>query len=299
MYFLGNYIKLGIEKTTIMLNDEIAEKIKSFVYQQPRSMAEIAFHIDKNWRTADRYVEEIISKTGYLRTKTFREGSRGALKVVYWNNTEKVYATDVQKELFEKIERAIDKSDFSPFDIYQYVDSEKRKAYSDVIEDEKTYDYDIGSLVPFFEEAEKNILIFAGNMSLIHLEGKGKKIIDYMGEAVDRGVRIQIITNITQADMKNVESVLALNNGLSKPLVEIRHDISPLRAYIFDDNVIRLGEVDANFRKEGQISGVLCTYYEIRDTVWVRWMQDLFWKDFHHAILAKRRIDSLRTIGFR
>ena len=48
--------------------------------------------------------------------------------MVYWNNTEKIYSTDVQEKLFKQIEAGIDKSDFSPFEIYQFVDAEKRKA---------------------------------------------------------------------------------------------------------------------------------------------------------------------------
>src|SRR3989344_211715 len=42
-----------------MINSEIVKKIEDFVYAKPRSVQEIAQNIEKNWRTADRYIKEI------------------------------------------------------------------------------------------------------------------------------------------------------------------------------------------------------------------------------------------------
>ena len=116
----------------MVLDTQTMEKIKALVYQRPRNINEIAIALNKNWRTVDRYIEEITQKTGSIKTLTFREGTRGALKIVYWNNTEKIYSTDIQEELFKKIEMGISKSDFSPFEIYQYIDSDKRKGYYEI-----------------------------------------------------------------------------------------------------------------------------------------------------------------------
>ena len=66
-----------------MLTQETIKKIESFVFKQPRSIQEIAQHINKNWRTADRYVNEIQDNFGTVSTKVFRKGTRGALKIVY------------------------------------------------------------------------------------------------------------------------------------------------------------------------------------------------------------------------
>ena len=112
-----------------MLDSKLIKKICDFIYIKPRSIQEIAFHIQKNWRTADSYVERISKEQGNLAVRTFREGSRGALKIVYWNNIEKIHSNDFQDRLFKKIEIAKDKKDFSPFDIYQYVDENKRHAF--------------------------------------------------------------------------------------------------------------------------------------------------------------------------
>jgi len=60
-----------------MLNRQLIDKIEQFVYQKPRSIQEIAFLIDKNWRTADRYIIEIEKEYGTLATRIFRKGTRG------------------------------------------------------------------------------------------------------------------------------------------------------------------------------------------------------------------------------
>src|ERR1041385_7337924 len=104
-----------------MLTKEMEKKILQYVYAQPRSMQEIARHISKNWRTANSYVEKIMSESGALATKSFREGTRGALKIVYWNTVEKINHSEFQERLFKRIENGRRKQDFSPLDIYNYV----------------------------------------------------------------------------------------------------------------------------------------------------------------------------------
>ena len=74
-----------------MLDSKIIKKINNFVYQKPRTIQEISLLIKKNWRTADRYVEQISKEQGTLLVRTFREGTRGALKIVFWNNIEKIH----------------------------------------------------------------------------------------------------------------------------------------------------------------------------------------------------------------
>ena len=66
-----------------MLNNETIKKIENFVYSKPRSVSEVAKHLNKNWRTIDRYVKEIEKEFGTVATRTFRGGTRGALQIVY------------------------------------------------------------------------------------------------------------------------------------------------------------------------------------------------------------------------
>ena len=73
-----------------LINDSLVQSIfdpslNDFVYARPRTIQEISQLIDKNWRTADRYVDKIAKEEGTLAVRTFRGGTRGALKVVYWN----------------------------------------------------------------------------------------------------------------------------------------------------------------------------------------------------------------------
>ena len=112
----------------MVFDSRIAKKINDFVYQKPRTIQEIALLIGKNWRTADSYVERISQEQGTISTKTFREGTRGALKIAFWNNIEKIHSSSFQERLFKQIESGKGKRDFSPSDIYQYVDKTKKRA---------------------------------------------------------------------------------------------------------------------------------------------------------------------------
>ncbi|MFH1308006.1 MAG: hypothetical protein ABIH72_04095, partial [archaeon] len=86
-----------------MLNSNIIRKIEEFVYTKPRSIQEISQHINKSWRTADRYIQEIEKEFGTISTRTFRGGTRGALKIVYWSSVEKISSSVFQQKLEKDI----------------------------------------------------------------------------------------------------------------------------------------------------------------------------------------------------
>ena len=50
-------------------------KIEEFVYSKPRSIQEISNFLEKNWRTADRYIEEIEKNFGTISTRVFKGGN--------------------------------------------------------------------------------------------------------------------------------------------------------------------------------------------------------------------------------
>ncbi|MBI4141804.1 hypothetical protein HY484_02695, partial [Candidatus Woesearchaeota archaeon] len=102
-----------------MLTKETTDKILDFVRQKPRTVQEIRHLLQKNWRTADRYVDTISQETGLISTRTFREGSRGALKIVFWNSIDTAKGSAYQERLLQRILHGKHKEDFSPFDIYQ------------------------------------------------------------------------------------------------------------------------------------------------------------------------------------
>ena len=118
---------LPLKKESLKEYSKIIKKIEDFVYSKPRNVQEIAEHIDKNWRTADRYVSEIKKEFGTVSTSVFREGTRGALKIVYWSSMEKVSSSVFQQKLEDEIMKGKAKEDFYPFDIFQHVPDKNKK----------------------------------------------------------------------------------------------------------------------------------------------------------------------------
>jgi hypothetical protein len=158
-----------------MLNAETIKKIEDFVYSKPRSIQEIAKHINKNWRTAARYVEEIEKEFGTISTRTFREGTRGALKIVYWASIEKVSSSVFQEKLAKEIETFKRKEDFSAFDIYQHIPDKNKKVNAEQSEEEaKT---NLNELKYYLEKTQKQLLSFSGNLSWLNLKNKKIKIL--------------------------------------------------------------------------------------------------------------------------
>jgi len=287
LYFRKFYKKLAINEG--MLDSKTIKKISEFVYIKPRTIQEIAFHINKNWRTADTYVEKISKEQGIIASRTFRGGTRGALKIAYWNNVEKIHSSEFQERLFKRIEIARDKKDFSPFDIYQYVDESKRSAFlEEQKEDTITAKQD---LVNALRSAESQVLIFSGNLSWVNaIQGK-MKIIDVFEELAENNVSIKILCNVDLDSMKNIQKMLQINYKLKKEMIEIRHAEQPFRAFIVDNKWARF--------KERKISGkdkLNHIFYDIIDEEWVEWIQKVFWNIFRTSIKADKRVKDIETI---
>jgi hypothetical protein len=284
-----------------MLDSKLIKKICDFVYIKPRSIQEIAFHIEKNWRTADSYVNKIITEQGNLAIRNFREGSRGALKIVYWNNIEKIHSNDFQERLFKKIEIAKNRSDFSPFDIYQYVDKTKRHAFL-----EEQSEYTITSkqdLVTAMQSSEKQLLIFSGNLSWVNAIQDKKKIIDVFEELSNRNVSIKVLCQVNLESIKNIQKLLELNNKLNKNTIEIRHCEQPFRAFIIDNKLARFKEsrkvtndILDNTNSKNMTIKKAYIFYEITDEEWILWIQKVFWNLFRTSIDAKNRIKDIESI---
>jgi len=276
-----------------MIDSKLVKKICDFIYIKPRSIQEIAFHIQKNWRTADSYVDKIITEHGNLSVRTFREGSRGALKIVYWNNVEKIHSNDFQERLFKKIETANDKKDFSPFDIYQYVEPERRRAFL-----ERQSEYTITSkqdLVGAMRRAEKQLIIFSGNLSWVNAVQDKKKIIDIFEELTERNVSIKVLCQVNLESIKNIQKLLELNDKIHKNLIEIRHCEQPFRAFIVDNIFVRFKE-SRNIENAKKDGGKTYIFYEISDGEWIEWIQKVFWNLFRTSISAQNRIKDIESI---
>jgi hypothetical protein len=210
-----------------MLNEETVQRIEEFVFDQPRSIQEIAQHLGRNWRTADRYVEEIRASYGTISTRTFRGGTRGALKVVYWAAVEKIKGTVFQERLEQEILAARRKEDFSAFDIFQHVDAKKANATVEKAPSEDKTDY--SELVSMLRSAKKNVLIFSGNLSFINTKTKNVDLRNELESIAKRNIPIKILCRVDLAGKKNVETALNINFITGKELVQIHHREHPLR----------------------------------------------------------------------
>lgn len=68
------------------LGQEEINNITSFVKKEPRTINDVAKFIGKSWVTTNKYLEKIKNMTGLICIKTFRKGTQGALKLVYYNH---------------------------------------------------------------------------------------------------------------------------------------------------------------------------------------------------------------------
>ena len=279
----------------MVLDQKITKKITDFVYAKPRSIQEIALAINKNWRTVDRYVKQIEKESGHLATRTFREGSRGALKVVYFQNLQKIASNDFQERLLNSIRLGRQKEDFSPFDIYQYVDGAKRDAFLEVQDqNKKSVEQDVVSL---FSSAQKQILIFSGNLSWANIKQHSTKVLDVLADATKRGVSVKIVTRVDIASITNLNKVLRINDQLGREAIEIRHAEQPLRCVVIDDQLMRLKEAKSPHRyKKGELDKDTFVFYTIYDEEWVEWMQKVFYSFYSGAVDARARLSSLKSI---
>lgn len=279
---------------TVMLDAETVRKIEEFVYRQPCSIQEIAHHLDKNWRTVDRYVSEIEKEYGTISTKVFRGGTRGALKIAYWASVEKVSRSVFQEKLETDIMLGKKKEDFSAFDIFQHVEDRHKKSLieTSVEENSKTNI----ELVKSLRSVQKQLIIFSGNLSFANMKNRSFDIYDEIEGLVKKGVSIKIISRVDISGLENIERALSLNQKYGKELVEIRHREQPVRAFIFDGKSFRLKEIKEPTGRIKELDKKIFIFYTINDKKWVEWLTRVFWKMFSGSVLAERRIAEIRKL---
>jgi hypothetical protein len=275
-----------------MLDQEVITKIETFVHETPRTVQEVAQYLDRNWRTADRYIEDIHTNYGTINTRTFREGTRGALKIVYWAGVERVSKSVFQKDFEYDIYAGKRKEDFLPFDIFQHVPDDKKYVRTntfgkEAIERAEQYIKEITS-------AKKQLLLFSGNLSLINAESD--IILRALDELVQKGIQIKVLCRVDVESRENVKKLLALNHKYGKELVEVHHRAHPLRGTIIDSKLFNIKEVRKPSKKENELANILEIYYGITDKNWIEWLQKIFWNMWSKSIDAKKRIIELDKI---
>jgi hypothetical protein len=277
-----------------MLDKEIVTKIESFVYSKPRSVQEIAEYIGKNWRTADRYIDEIEKNFGTLSTRVFREGTRGALKIVYFASIEKASGTIFQENLEKEILTLKRKEDFSAFDIFQLVPEKNKKAEKEKAIDENHTN--LNSLKEILESAEKQVLFFSGNLSFINLKNKNFSMLNTIENLIKEKIQIKIIARVDFTAKESLEKLLALNFKYGKEAIEIHHKDQPVRAMIIDNKIIRLKEQKEPTGKINELDDKMYIFYTIKDKEWAEWLSKIFWKIFSFSIDSKKRLEELNKI---
>jgi len=274
-----------------MIDSETINKIEEFVYTKPRSIQEIAELIKKNWRTADRYIDEIQKNFGTISTRVFRGGTRGALKIIYWSSVEKVSSSIFQERLEKDIFNCKKKEDFSAFDIFQYVPEKSRISF--------VFDKEEDNMEEFYKlllNAKKQILFFSGNLSFINIKEKKKDMIKIFEKLIENKVNIKILCRVDLAGKDNIEQILSLNLKHGKNIVEIRHDAHPIRGVIIDGNFIRLKEVKEPTGKIRELNKKKFIFYNISDKSWSEWLSKIFWKKFSNSMDANKRLEHLKQI---
>ena len=277
----------------MVLTKEIIGKINEFVYQKPRSIDEIAKHINVNWRTANRYVDRISKEEGTISTKLFREGTRGALKVVFWNNIEKLHASEIQERLFNQIISGKHKKDFSPSEIFQFVDKDKKKM---MVMNENEYNSASNSkdFIDRLRGAERQILFFSGNLTFSNVAYHDKNIRNILEELGKKKVSSKILTRVELAGINNIQDVLSINKRIGHDSIEVRHCYQPLRATIIDNKEASFKEVlDPQEYAKDELKSKLYVLYHIYDEEWIEWLQKVFWHLFRGSIDAQKRIEEL------
>jgi hypothetical protein len=271
-----------------MLNQETIKKIEDFVYGKPRSIQEIAQYLKKNWRTVDRYIKEIKENFGTLDTRTFREGTRGALKVVYWASIEKVSNSSIQKALEKEIYEGKTKYDFSPFDIFQNISDKNKEATVQYSKEENN----IKEMVQILNNTKKQLLMFSGNLSFINFQ----EVFQEIEELVKKEISIKVICRVDLAGKENIEKLLSLNFKHNKEIIEIRHREQPIRGFISDNKISRIKEVKDPTNKENELSTKARIYYTLKDKEWSKWLSKIFWNMFSASISADKRIREMNKL---
>ncbi|MFC1755159.1 hypothetical protein ACFL96_17485 [Thermoproteota archaeon] len=280
----------------MVLDAKIKKQICDFVYTKPRVVDEVAKHLGKNWRTADRYIQKIAEEDGCISTRTFREGTRGALKIVFWSNIENIHSSSFQERLLRQIESSKHKDDFDFFDIYQYVDEKNKNSFLE------EFEYPSISikqnLVQLLRNAENELYIFSGNLSWTKMTENNKKLIDILEELAERNVKIRVVCRVDFASLNTLKDVYAINNKIGKEIIEIRHTRQPLRGFVIDGKTARFkDEKLIRTYKEGELLKNTRLFMEITDTDWIEWLTKVFYNMFRNSMDGRKRIEQLGSFN--
>ena len=138
--------------------------------------------------------------------------------------------------------------------------------------------------------AQKQILIFSGNLSFINAKTNGGEMLKTFDNLIKRNILVKVICRVDLAGRSNVEKLLALNFKYGKEMIEIRHSDQPLRGAIIDLKGLRLKEINPPTGKTNELNKEVTIIYVINDKEWIEWTSKIFWKIFSSSIDANKRL---------
>jgi len=283
-----------------MLTTQLIEKIQDFVGTKPRSIQEIAQHIDKNWRTADRYIDQIMKEKGTLAVRIFRKNTRGALKIVYWASIEKRNQTVFQENLQKQIFSLKNKQDFSAFDIFQHIKDKDKKAYYKEVKNKEIINEIAIDRLKDFEKillsAKEQILFFSGNLSFVNYKKDKVNIFKTLDRLIKKGIKMKVICRVDITGKENIKKLLSLNYKHGKEAIEIKHREQPLRATIIDSKFFDIKEIKNPSGKTKELKKKIFIFYTIKDKAWTKWITQIFYKMFNVSIGVEKRLAEINKI---
>jgi DNA-binding transcriptional ArsR family regulator len=281
------------------MDGEIRQKVLDLIHSRPRAISEIAENIGKNWRTADRYVEQLASE-GLIKVHVFRKGGRGALKISYWPSSIGENPSAMKNFLLQKILNGTKKEHFSSLDILQHVKKNKR-----IVQHLTGEVYHGGGNVSDFfkaiDSAKKQILYFSGNLSFTNMGDKYKEQLDLIEKKIKQGVEMYYLTRVDVSNKKTILDLLEINKKGHSGKIEIRYSHQPLRCTVVDDSVFYMKEgfscYTENKKEDKENEWTEGEYiYTINDKEWVNWISDVFWHIWRGSVDCKIRLNALDEI---
>jgi hypothetical protein len=279
----------------VKLSEKEIKQIVDFVKKEPRTVQDISSLIKRSWVTTDSYLHQISENTGLISLKTFRKGSQGALKVVFYNYSEALIGDSLKENIYNMIRNGREKTDFDFMEVFQFVDERKKRHL--VTSVEKGTISENEGLMDAFRKAKSRVICFSGNLSFINLRYKNRRMVDIMEEALKRGVVFKIACRVNMASLSNLSLLQRLIERYPGA-VEVRHCYQPLRGFIFDENLARFkNEEQVSLYKRGELEKNLVIFYEIFDPEWVGWLEKVFWNLFRNSLDYESRLKEIKRIS--
>jgi len=278
----------------MVLKEGDIQLVVNHVKTRPRTVQEISRLINKSWVTTDSYVKKIKERTGLIDVKTFRKGTQGALKIVYYNHADAVLTDDIKESLYSQIKNGRFKNDFDFMEVFQFIPEKSKKSFS-----EEYADPAISSnqqIIGLLRQATNQLYIFSGNLSFINMKENNKQILEIIEELLQNKVRIKILCRINLASLSNINKLTPLMNKYPE-LIEIKHRYQPLRGFIIDDKIARFKDEELlTSYKQDELHKNTRIFYELYDADWIIWLQKIFWNMYRSAMEHSTRVKEIKQI---